>query len=223
MRATHVAGGALVVAVLAAAALWYSAREAAPPEPVVAPAPVAPVAAAGAPVSPAASEPATGVATAAAAKAPASTAVPASDDDVAAVQGRLDAFARGYNARDVAAVERALWQNHAVVRPTGETMYRPDLLAQWAREWTDFRSHELSFVVDQVRREGPELTAVWDLTLLADLVDAQGTVHKMEIHGSQRATWTVSGDDWVLAEPIAYVGFERTIDGDPWPVGQNGR
>ena len=148
---------------------------------------------------------------------------PAQGDDLAALQFRLDAFARAYNEGNVAGLERVLWQNHAVVRPTGETMYRSDLIGQWTREWSELGNRELSFVVESVSREGDKLTAVWDLTLLGDVTDDKGVVHKMEINGSQKASYTVAGADWILEGPIVYVGFERTIDGDPWPVGQNGR
>lgn len=152
------------------------------------------------------------------AKAPA-----AGGDDLAALQFRLDAFAKAYNQGDVAALERALWQNHAVVRPSGETMYRTDLIGQWTREWNDIANRELGFVVEQLTREGATITAVWDLTLRGEVTDAKGEVHRMEINGSQKASYTITGQDWILEGPIVYVGFERTIDGDPWPLGQNGR
>lgn len=151
------------------------------------------------------------------------TAPAAAGDDLAALQLRLEAFAKAYNQGDVAALERALWQNHAVVRPTGETMYRSDLIGQWTREWNDIANRELSFVVEQLTREGTAITAVWDLTLRGDVTDEKGEVHRMEINGSQKASYAVAGQDWILAGPIVYVGFERTIDGDPWPLGQNGR
>ena len=184
-----------------------------PPIPVVPPAPASP---AQAPAAPSAT-------TTSAASVSDSSAAASEADDLAALQQRLEALAKAYNERDVAGLERAMWKNHAVVRPTGETMYRADLIGQWTREWSDFRKHQLSFVVDQVRRDGEELTAVWDLVLVADVTDAQGAVHEMEINASQRATYTVNGGDWILDGPIVYVGFERTIDGDPWPMGENGR
>ena len=143
-------------------------------------------------------------------------------DDLGALQFRLDAFAKAYNEADAAALERVLWTNHAVVRPTGETMYRADLLGQWAREWTQMPKRELSFVVEHLTRDGDTLTAVWDMTLRADLTDERGQVHAMEIHGSQKASYAIVGGDWILDGPIVYVGFERTIDGNPWPLGQNG-
>lgn len=148
---------------------------------------------------------------------------PAAGDDLAALQLRLDAFAKAYNQGDVAALERALWQNHAVVRPTGETMYRSDLIGQWTREWNDIANRELSFVVEQLTREGATITAVWDLTLRGDVTDEKGEVQRMEVNGSQKASYAIAGQDWILEGPIVYVGFERTIDGDPWPLGQNGR
>jgi len=208
--------GALAASLMAAAA-WYLARpapEALPesvPRPGVAATATAQAVAAAA-VMPAAAAP--------------STAAPAAapgGDELAALQFRLDALAMAYNQGDVAGLERAMWQNHAVVRPTGETMYRSDLIGQWTREWSDLGNRELSLVVETLTREGERLTAVWDLSLRGDVTDEKGEVHRMEIHGSQKATYTVAGQDWVLDGPIVYVGFERTIDGDPWPLGQNGR
>ena len=183
---------------------------------------------AGMPPAPVTSVPATTpapamAATSAAPSAPASAAVPAAGDDLAALQSRLDAFAAAYNAADVAALERVLWKNHAVERPTGEVMYRSELIGQWTREWTELANRELSFVVETLSREGEQITAVWDLSVRGDVTDEKGQVHKLEINGSQRATYAVTGQDWVLDGPIVYVGFERTIDGDPWPLGQNGR
>lgn len=225
MSRAPVVAAALVGLLFAGAAAYLSLLE---PEAVAElspPADVAP-APAGPPASPIVPVPAPGTPVAAAAvAAPAAPAEPAeteSGDDLAALQLRLDALAKAYNERDVVGLERAMWQNHAVVRPTGETMYRADLLGQWTREWTDFRKHQLSFVVDQVRREGDKLTAVWDFALVAQVADPQGGAHEMEINASQRATYAVHGEDWVLDGPIVYVGFERTLDGDPWPLGQNG-
>lgn len=207
---------------LAGAGFHFLTRDGAAPPEAEQPDAIAPPAAHAAPAAPPAPA-ATSTAASTASAAGGTPAVASAADDLTALQSRLEALAKAYNERDVPGLERAMWKNHAVVRPTGETMYRADLIGQWTREWSDFRKHQLSFVVDQVRRDGEQLTAVWDLVLVADVTDAQGAVHVMEINASQRAVYTVSGGDWVLDGPIAYVGFERTLDGDPWPMGENGR
>lgn len=129
------------------------------------------------------------------------------------LQQRLDAIAKAYNTGDGAAMERALWKNHAVTRPNGKTMYRSDLMGQWATEWVQFRNRSLSFAIEHIEEEGTNVTALWSVELTADLLDAAGEAHKLEFNGTQKAVYVRSGEDEMLDGPITYVRLDQTIDG----------
>jgi hypothetical protein len=171
--------------------------------------------AAGDPATPA---PAPTVSTAPAAAAPAAPAStpPASPTTQDALQRRLDAIAKAYNDRDSAAAERAMWPNHAVERPNGQTLDRSELLGQWQTEWSQFQQPQLYFVIDHITEEDGIVTAVWDLRLIARLVAPDGEEHEFELNGTQQAIYTRAGDVETLTRPIVYLGYEQTLDGQPW-------
>jgi hypothetical protein len=163
--------------------------------------------------------PATGTAIAPAPPATATIATtpPASPTTQDALQRRLDAIAKAYNDQDSAAAERAIWPNHAVERPpNGQTLERSELLGQWQTEWAQFQQPQLYFVIDHITEEAGVVTAVWDLRLIAKLVAPDGEEHEFELNGTQQAVYTRAGEVETLTRPIVYLGYEQTLDGQPW-------
>jgi hypothetical protein len=145
------------------------------------------------------------------------TAPPASPTTQDALQRRLDAIAKAYNEQDSTAAERAMWPNHAVERPpNGKTLERSELLGQWQTEWAQLRQPQLYFMIDHITEEAGVVTAVWDLRLIAKLVAPDGEEHEFELNGTQQAVYTRAGEVETLTRPIVYLGYEQTLDGQPW-------
>jgi hypothetical protein len=136
------------------------------------------------------------------------------------LQRRLDALAQAYNDGNRKAIELALWDNHAVVRPNGEHLDRAGVLEQWEREWTQFSNRNLSFAVIEVTEDGGRVSASWSLKLTADLQDEAGQSHAFELTGVQAARYTVSGDTELLDGPITYTSVRQTLDGEPFGASQ---
>ncbi|MEK6805858.1 MAG: hypothetical protein AABY95_04345 [Pseudomonadota bacterium] len=133
-----------------------------------------------------------------------------------ALQARLDAIARAYNKGDASAADRALWENHAVVRPNGVSLSRSDLLDQWKREWTESQNRSLSYAIEQVTESDSNVTAIWSLILTSDVQDSQGEWHKYELNARQKAGYIQSGGREILEGPITFLEYEQTMDGFPW-------
>jgi hypothetical protein len=206
-----IAGTGIGALLVAAGAWWMTQAEAPPIETRVAATP-------GAAVPP---QPVAGpIASAAAAKLDAPTAAKPSASSVLGkrVQQRLDALAQAYEQGDARAIERAMWPNHAVIRPDGERFDRRELLALWAEEWESFRNRDLKFYVEEVIEDGVRATVIWTILLTADLTAASGETHHMMINGKQQATIVGGGDTEALEGPIEYTTLERTLDGNVWPV-----
>jgi hypothetical protein len=129
------------------------------------------------------------------------------------LQNRLDAIAKAYVAGDAAAAERAMWPNHAVVRPNGDTLQRSELLGQWMTEWEGFKDRKLSFVIEEVYVEDDQVTAYWTIDLSAKVLGEDGELHDYAVHGLQKAIFQPGRGVDLLDEPIKYHGFEQTWDG----------
>lgn len=157
--------------------------------------------------------------TAAVAAMPAAAASPAAKGEgteasvYEALQQRLDAIAKAYNDGNPQAAERAMWPNHAVVRPNGSILDRSALLGQWMTEWDRFSKRQLSFAIEEVHLDGATVTATWSMELTAEILGPDNEMHEFEARGTQRATYQRSGTAETLAGPIAYLGYEQTIDG----------
>jgi hypothetical protein len=208
-------GLVVVLGVLAALAVaaWLFLTPATDPAPSLVPS--APEAAA-----PAAPTVSTEPATAAAAPVQETAGTPASATE--RLQARLDAIAKAYNSADARAMEQALWSNHAVVRPDGKTYYRSDLMAQWAREWAEYRRPSLSFAIEEISQSGEQITAQWGVILTAEVLDAQEEAHELVFSGSQKASYRIVSGQEVLDGPMVYTWSETTMDGYPWRPEQSG-
>lgn len=129
------------------------------------------------------------------------------------IQARLNALAEAYNAGDAAAAERALDDNHAVIRPDGRTLYRSDVLGQWAIEWTQFQNRSLVFEVEFVEVEGDSVKALWTVDLRAEFLGEDSQPHELEFNGTQLAMYRKDGEKLSLQEPIRYTRAYQAIDG----------
>jgi len=205
MKRTLIAGAALLLA-LAAVVAWKYFGAAEPPP---AAEPVPPAAKAEPPLGP---EPAKPMAKEAAPTRPtgATEAPPTIYENL---QNRLDAIAKAYVAGDAAAAERAMWPNHAVVRPNGDTLQRSELLGQWMTEWERFKDRTLSFVIEEVYVEDDQVTAYWMIDLSAKVLGEDSELHDYAVHGLQKAIFQPGRGVDLLDEPIQYHGFEQTWDG----------
>jgi len=129
------------------------------------------------------------------------------------LQNRLDALAAAYVAGNAAAAERAMWPNHAVVRPNGDTLQRSELLGQWMTEWEGFKDRKLTFVIEEVYVNDDQVEAYWTIDLSAKVLGDDGELHDYAIHGLQKAIFQPGRGVDLLDEPIKYHGFEQTWDG----------
>jgi hypothetical protein len=206
MKKALIAGAVLLLLALAVVLAWKYLGAAEPPpavesapsaartEPPLGPEPVKPTAKAAAPAKP-----------------KDATEVPPTIYEN--LQNRLDALAAAYVAGDAAAAERAMWPNHAVARPNGETLQRSELLGQWMTEWEGFKDRKLSFVIEEVYIEEDQVTAYWTVELSAKILGEDGELHDYAVHGLQKAIFQPGRGVDLLDEPIQYHGFEQTWDG----------
>lgn len=134
------------------------------------------------------------------------------------LQQRLDALALAYEQGDWRAAERAMWPNHAVVRPNGEHLERAEIREAWLEEWETTTNRDLKFYVEKVDVKGNLTAAQWTVLLTADLTDQGGEVHHLMINGTQTATLVGEGDEQMLDGAIVYTAFERKLDGNDWPT-----
>lgn len=134
------------------------------------------------------------------------------------LQQRLDALALAYEQGNWSAAERAMWPNHAVVRPDGTQLDRADLKEVWLEEWEAFRNRDLRFYVEKLDAKGNVAAARWTILLTADVADQDGNMRHMMVNGVQAATLVGDGDEQKLDGAIVYTSFERTLDGFAWPA-----
>lgn len=203
-----VVAGALLLLALGGVLIWTYLAQPAPGAP---PAPTAPAIAERAPVPQVAPATPARVALAAPSKPPAAAAAPRSVYE--ALQDRLDAIAKAYVAGDAAGAERAMWPNHAVVRPNGQTLQRSELLGQWMTEWESFQQRRLSFAINEVYIEDEQVTAYVSMDLAAQVLGEDGEMHDFAALGLQKMTFQRERGVDVLERPIEYHGYEQTWDG----------
>jgi hypothetical protein len=203
-----------VIALVVAGTLWLFVTRPQPPDTAAVPLeplPAVTVAAAG-PATAAAAAPATrGSASGAALPAEAS---PGRKH----LQERLDALALAYEQGNWSAAERAMWPNHAVVRPNGEHLERGEIRDAWQEEWEGLSNRNLKFYVEKFDVKGGVAAAEWTVLLTADLTTQGGGVHHMMINGIQAATLVGEGAEQRLDGAIVYTAFERKLDGNDWPT-----
>jgi hypothetical protein len=206
MKKTLIAGAVLLLLALAAGVAWKYFGAAERP-PAVEPAP--PAAKAEPPLRPETVKPAAKVA--APPKPTGATEAPPTIYEN--LQNRLDAIAAAYVAGDATAAERAMWPNHAVERPNGETLQRSELLGQWMTEWASFKDRKLHFALSEVYVEDQQVTAYWTMELTAKVLGEDSELHDFEARGLQKAMFQRERGVDLLDGPILYHGYEQTWDG----------
>jgi hypothetical protein len=95
-------------------------------------------------------------------------------------------------------------------------MDRSELIGQWMTEWEQFGKRMLTFELGHVEEEGARVEATWIMHLTAEIAGTDGETRQFEMRGTQRALYDRSGYDEWLVEPIEYLGFEQTMDGNPY-------
>jgi len=133
------------------------------------------------------------------------------------LQERLSALALAYNNGDLKAARKAMWGNHAVIRPSGDSLDREQLLAQWQKDWDSLKNRKMTLTVAQITKLEKSVEATWSLDLIADTEDAEGAIHKYRLSGTQRARYAQNGNEELLEGPIKFTHSSTTVDGKPWP------